>query len=81
MKEYFLGNSLCLVLYMLVIVLLMFQAFIYKYKKTFLILALILYVFDITYLLILGFGLNRCAIVSGICVILLLLSIKVGHNT
>ena len=80
MNEFFLNNSLCLSTYLLIIVLLMGSIVLQRFKKYFLSLALALYVFDITYLMILGFQLQRCAIVTGICVILVLFSIKEGRN-
>ena len=80
MNEFFQNNSLCLSTYLLIVVLLMGSIFLQKYKKFILPVALALYVFDITYLMVSGFTLQRCAIVTGICVILVLFSIKEGRN-
>lgn len=42
--------------------------------------ALALFVIDISYLMLLGFSLEKCAIVCGVCVILTLISIKEGRD-
>ena len=70
------NNSLCLSTYILILELIMFSIVLKKYKIYFLILSLVLYTFDITYLLLNGFDLERCSIVTSICLILVLFSIK-----
>ena len=76
MNEFFMNNSLCLSTYIIVLELIMFSIVLKKYKNYFIGLALILFTFDITYLILNGFDLERCSIITGICLILVLFSIK-----
>ena len=80
MIEFFMNNSLYLFFYLLVITLLVFSITQKKFKGYILLLALVLYVVDISFLLVNGFNLLRCAIISGICVILVLISIREGRD-
>ena len=70
------NNSLCLSVYILVLVLIMSSIVLKKYKNLFILLSLVLFILDITYLMLNGFDLKRCSIITGICLILVILSIK-----
>ena len=80
MFEFFMNNTLCLTGYLLVIILMMFSMTLNKLKGYVLALALVVFVVDISALMIIGFELHKLAIVTGICVILVLASIKEGRN-
>ena len=80
MYDFFVNNSLCLGAYLFAVVLLMFARYLPKYKKYLLLAGLAVFVIDISFLLVLGFSLQRCAIVTGICLILALISMKEGET-
>ena len=80
MIEFFNNSILCFILYLLVLVLLVLAIFIKKLKNYFLLGALLVFIADISYLLVLGFSLQRCAIICGICLSLVLISIMVGRK-
>ena len=78
MYEFFLDNTFALGMYQLVILLIIYSIFNKKLKGLLLILALVFFVIDISYLLILGFGLFKLSIITGISIIFILISIKEG---
>lgn len=80
MNDFFCNSFICTYIYLVILNLLIFSIFIKKYKKCFLMIALALFVIDISYLMLLGFNLEKCAIVCGVCVILTLISIKEGRD-
>lgn len=80
MNEFFCNSFVCIHIYLFILNLLIFSMFIKKYKNYFLMIALALFVIDISCLMLLGFSLEKCAIVCGVCVILTLISIKEGRD-
>ncbi len=81
MYEFFLNNSVCLFIYLLIILILFISIFFKKIKMYFFLTGLALFVFDITYLMLLGFDLQKCSIITGICVILVLISLSGGRKS
>ena len=80
MNEFFCNSFVCIHIYLFILNLLIFSMFIKKYKNYFLMIALALFVIDISCLMLFGFSLEKCAIVCGVCVILTLISIKEGRD-
>lgn len=80
MYGFFLNNTLAMGLFLIVILLLMYSVFNKRLKGYLLLFALIFYVIDITYLLVLGFTLLKSSIITGASILIILLSIKEGKN-
>ncbi len=81
MNEFFVNNSLCLYTYLFIVFILFASIFFKRLKKYFLIAGVLLFSFDISYLMLLGFSLEKCSILTGVSLILVLISIKVGRKS
>ena len=80
MVQFFMNNLFCLTIYLVILMILMYSMTINKYKGYIMGIALILYVIDISILLVLGFSLLKCMIITGVIVIISIISIEEGKR-